>query len=108
MKRRQGLPVGLGLLAVALVWWVVQVAVLPSDARSAAATYGQFVLAAVGLVVSVVALWRTVLPPPSVGLDELSDRFAVAMRTLQDHLAAPSSRRGAEGGYALPVRTRCP
>ncbi|WP_152610939.1 hypothetical protein [Amycolatopsis sp. MJM2582] len=101
MKRRQGLPVGLGLLAVALVWWVVQVAVLPSDARSAAATYGQFVLAAVGLVVSVVALWRTALPPPSVGLDELSDRFAVAMRTQG---MAAALERGLMQPSPLPIR----
>ncbi|ANN20024.1 hypothetical protein SD37_33415 [Amycolatopsis orientalis] len=92
---------GLGLLAVALVWWVVQVAFLPSDSRSTAATYGQFVLAAVGLAVSVAALWRTILPPSSVGLDELSDRFAAAMRA---QAMTAAMERGLMQPLPLPLK----
>ncbi|OXM45368.1 hypothetical protein CFP75_30910 [Amycolatopsis alba DSM 44262] len=91
---------GLGLLAVALVWWVVEVAFLPSEARGNAATYGQFVLAAVGLAVSVVGLWKAVLPP-STGLDELSDRFATVMRA-QSVTAA--LERGLMQPSPLPLR----
>ncbi|ALG10447.1 ATP-binding protein [Kibdelosporangium phytohabitans] len=99
--RRWGSVVGLTLLAVALLWWILEVAFLNSDVRSDESTYGQFVLAAVGLVVSLAALWRTFVPSTSTSPDELADQFAVAMRSQGEKAA---TERGLLQPSPLPVR----
>jgi hypothetical protein len=81
VTRKWLLVVGGVLVTVAVGWWVLQVALLDSPDRGNAATYGQFVLAAVGLLISLAALWKTLAPSRTEpGLDELTDRLALAMR----------------------------
>jgi hypothetical protein len=81
VTRKWLLVVGGVLVTVAVGWWVLQVALLDSPDRGNAATYGQFVLAAVGLLISLAALWKTLAPNRTEpGLDELTDRLALAMR----------------------------
>lgn len=81
VKRFWPLILGGVLLAAGLGWWVLQVTALAPQDRGNAASYGQFVLAAVGLLISLIALWKTFAPAPvAPNLDELTDQLAIAMR----------------------------
>lgn len=81
MKRWVSLVGGL-LFVVGLVWWVLRVTLLEPDDRSDASGYGQFVLAAIGLVIMIVDwLWKVLFTPiPRTNLDELADALALSMR----------------------------
>ncbi|MBB5955318.1 hypothetical protein FHS29_001899 [Saccharothrix tamanrassetensis] len=104
MNRRWWLATGLVLLAAALGWWVVQVTLLdPGDDRANASGYGQFVLAAVGLPISVVALWRTFVPAGAPDLDGLADLLARAVRNQAE---ATAVERGLVQPAPLPVNWR--
>jgi hypothetical protein len=48
---RWWLLVGGLLVTAGLGWWVLQIALMAPDERSTAAGYGQFVLAAIGLLI---------------------------------------------------------
>lgn len=88
MTRRRGLLIGLTLIAGALGWWVLRVSLLPDADRTNASGYGQFVLAAVGLVIVLGVEVRNAFIRPTVpDLDELSDLLALAMRNQLDQTA---------------------
>ncbi|MFI9008330.1 hypothetical protein ACIGNX_13985 [Actinosynnema sp. NPDC053489] len=114
MTQRKWLPlVGFVLLTAALGWWVFEVALLDPVDRSTASGYGQFVLAAVGLPISLVALWRAAAGSPVPDLDEVTDQLALAMRSQGEATAVerrliqpaplPIRWRRAGGGLAGPV-----
>jgi len=101
---RRWLVLGCALLAAALVWWVVDVSRLPAAERGNAGGYGQFILAAIGLPISVVAAWKAFVPARAEpGLDELSDVFARAMT--EQWTSAAAERRLSQPA-PLPVRWR--
>ncbi|MEO6085050.1 MAG: NACHT domain-containing protein [Umezawaea sp.] len=88
--------VGLVLLVAWLGWWVLGVTLLEGSARTDASTYGQFVLAAVGLVIAVIGLIlmlkdRISGERPEPDIDKLTDALAVAVRA--QWTAAATDRR---------------
>jgi hypothetical protein len=69
------------LIATSLCWWVWQVTLLKASERSEASGYGQFVLAAIGLLIIVAGPVRVAFRAPSArSLDEQADLLAGAMR----------------------------
>jgi hypothetical protein len=92
-------------MVASLGWWVLRVTLLEPDDRSDASGYGQFVLAAVGLVIMIAGwLWKVFFTPvPASNLDELADALALSMRRQWE--AAAVDRRLLQPA-PLPVRWR--
>ncbi|MGW5723923.1 NACHT domain-containing protein [Amycolatopsis sp. NPDC003865] len=91
-------------MTAALGWWVIQLSVLGPGERSDASSYGQFVLAAVGLVIIIGGwVWKVFAPVPQASPDELGDLLATAMRNQADKTAI--ERRLIQPA-PLPVRWR--
>ncbi|MFI9011806.1 hypothetical protein ACIGNX_31670 [Actinosynnema sp. NPDC053489] len=91
-------------MALGLGWWVLNVTALDGDNRSDASGYGQFVLAAVGLLIVVGDMVVKALAPAArLDLDELTDQLASAMRAQWEQAAA---ERGLLQPAPLPVRWR--
>jgi hypothetical protein len=102
--RRWWILLGSLLITVALSTWVAQVALLDSDERSNAAGYGQFVLAAVGILVIVAQFVKQALTPAAApNLDEQADLLAANMRT--QWTKAATDRRLIDP-VPLPIRWR--
>ncbi|MFT7837509.1 hypothetical protein Q5530_15305 [Saccharothrix sp. BKS2] len=102
--RRALVVVAWGLVVAGLGWWVVTVTALDGAPRAEASGYGQFVLAAVGLVIVVGDLvLRSLAPTPEPDVDELTDRLAVAVRVQWEQAAAD---RGLRQPAPLPIRWR--
>ncbi|MEV0675765.1 hypothetical protein AB0I60_04490 [Actinosynnema sp. NPDC050436] len=92
------------LVVVGLGWWVLAVTLLDSGERANASGFGQFVLAAVGLVIVVGDLVvKAVRPVDPPDLDELTDRLALHLRAQWEQAAAD---RGLVQPAPLPVRWR--
>ncbi|WP_372663079.1 NACHT domain-containing protein [Amycolatopsis kentuckyensis] len=91
-------------MTAALGWWVIQLSVLGPGERSDASSYGQFILAAVGLVIIIGGwVWKVFTPVPQASPDELGDLLATAMRNQADKTAI--ERRLIQPA-PLPVRWR--
>lgn len=89
MTKRWATLLGCVLIAGALVWSVVQVTMLEGAERTDASGYGQFVLAAVGLLIVVAGpLWKAGGAVPAPPLDERADLLATAMREQWEKSAA--------------------
>ncbi|MEV5542783.1 hypothetical protein AB0L13_38770 [Saccharopolyspora shandongensis] len=90
------------LVATGLGWWVVQVTLLNAGERSDASGYGQFVLAAVGLLIVVVGpVTRAFASTATPSLDEQANVLASAMRNQWQQAAV--DRRLLEPA-PLPIR----
>jgi hypothetical protein len=96
---RWWLLIGGLLVAAGLGWWVLQVALLAPAERSTAAGYGQFVLAAIGLLIMIAGPIRKAFTSTSESdLDHVTDLTAEA----PPHSAAPVNRlEGDVGGTAI-------
>jgi hypothetical protein len=91
------------LVIAGLGWWVVQVSLLDSADRSNASSYGQFVLAAVGLLIILGDRIKKDSAPVAVDLDQLSDTLAGVIRNQWREAAA--DRRLVQP-RPLPIRWR--
>lgn len=100
---RKWMWIGLALLVGLLGWWVLRVTLLAGSGRTDASGYGQFVLAAVGLPLAVLAvIWAR--PGHSArSLDEVADAVAVASRV---QWTAAAADRGLLHPQPLPIRWR--
>ncbi|RLK54419.1 NACHT domain-containing protein [Actinokineospora cianjurensis] len=97
--------VGLAMPTVGLGWWVLQVTLLTDTERTNASGYGQFVLAAAGLLLTAGGLVadRRDATRNTPSLDEVADALAVATRT--QWTAAAADRRLLHP-VPLPIRWR--
>ncbi|MFI9817888.1 NACHT domain-containing protein [Saccharothrix variisporea] len=92
------------LVAVGLGWWVLRVTALAGDERANASGYGQFVLAAVGLLIVVGdGVLKSLSPAAEPGVDESAEQLASAMRVQWQQAAA---ERGLLQSSPLPIRWR--
>ncbi|MEJ2853021.1 MULTISPECIES: hypothetical protein [unclassified Saccharothrix] len=102
--RRRLLVFAWVLVAAGLGWWVLGVTALDGSVRTDASGYGQFVLAAVGLVIVVGdSVLKALAPAAEPDLDELTDQLALAMRVQWQQAAA---ERGLLQASPLPLRWR--
>ncbi|EOD63028.1 hypothetical protein H480_39130 [Amycolatopsis vancoresmycina DSM 44592] len=95
---------GLVVVGAALAWWVWQVSVLEPGERSNASGYGQFVLAAIGLLVACAgplkgAITAGVKVPQEADLDQLAS-------VLQEEWTAAADERCLLIPAPLPIRWR--
>jgi hypothetical protein len=100
------LIIGLTLLVGGLAWSVLRVTLMSATDRGNASGYGQFVLAAAGLLLTIWQLFGGRLrpqPAAPLGLEELADRLAVAVRT---QWSAAAMDRGLLERAPLPIRWR--
>jgi hypothetical protein len=103
MVFRVGL-IGLGLMVIALGWWVLQVTLLEPGERGNASSYGQFVLAAVGFVLTAVQILMTIASGSAASsTDELAERLGIAMRQQWTNAAI---QRALLKSALLPIRWR--
>jgi hypothetical protein len=86
-----------------LWWWVLKVTLLPDTDRANASGYGQFVLAAAALIISLVPLLKDwgASRPLKPNLDELADIIAVSVRT---QWTTAAFDRGLRQQPPLPIR----
>jgi hypothetical protein len=106
MARKVLAGIGIGLILAGLGWWVLQVTLLEPADRSNASGYGQFILAAVGILLTLWQIFghrvtpgRTVAP----NLDGLADMLGAAVRNQWTDAA---SERGLLEPAPLPIRWR--
>jgi hypothetical protein len=87
------LLIGSVLLTLGIAWWVVQVTKLEPADRNTASGYGQFVLAAIGLVIIVGGgVTKAFGPAAAPDLDQLADALALAMPA--EPVGQPGGQRG--------------
>ncbi|MET8846873.1 hypothetical protein [Amycolatopsis sp. NPDC004625] len=102
---RNGLLVATGivLLVAGLGWWTLQVTLLEPGARSTASGYGQFVLAAFGVVLTVWQIFGAKLRSgrATADADALTDTLAAVVRR---QWTAAALERGLLQPEPLPIR----
>lgn len=105
MARKWFVLIGVALLLVGLGWWILRVTMLAGPDRSDASGYGQFVLAAVGLVIAAMPLVRDWVSSGRTrpGVDELADILAITVRA---QWMAAALDRGLVHPQPLPIRWR--
>ncbi|GLZ42823.1 hypothetical protein [Actinokineospora sp. NBRC 105648] len=105
MSRKVVVVVGLLLAGAGLTWWVLRVTLIPGSARTDASGYGQFVLAAIGLVIALIPVLRDWAAGDSgqPRADELADLLANAVR---EQWTAAAADRGLLHPRPLPIRWR--